>query len=403
MSNKAGKYFEFTGGEPTQNLLQVIRPELRLELRSALYKSIQSQTAVEARGLKVKIDDKLQSVTVHVRPVLQNDDLSKGFILVVFESNATAEKQSDELMVASDEPMAKRLEDELIHVKVHLRNSIEQHELQSEELKASNEELQAINEELRSAAEELETSKEELQSINEELRTVNQELKVKIEETILTSNNLQNLINSADVGTIFLDRSLHIKLFTPTVSHLFNLRQSDYGRPVTDITSKIDYTGLTEDAESVLEGLTVIDREVSTKDNRSFLIRFLPYRTKEDRTDGVVITFFDITKRREAEKALEESNERFRTLTDVVPQLIWATDKFGRPNYFNQRWYGYSGLSTEQSLVHGWQAIVHPEDEKEASEKWAQALSAGKIFSMLNSGYVLRQESIRGTSCATFR
>jgi len=379
MSNKVGKYFEFTGGEPTQNLLKVIRPELRLELRSALYKAIQRQIAVEARDLMVKIDDKMQSVTVHVRPVLQNDDVWKGFILVVFEPHAV-EKQSDEVMVASDEPVAKQLENELIHVKAQLRNSIEQHELQSEELKASNEELQAINEELRSAAEELETSKEELQSTNEELRTVNQELKVKIEETNLSSNNLRNLINSADVGTIFLDRSLHIKLFTPAVSHLFNLRPSDYGRPITDITNKIDYIGLTHDAESVLEQLSTVDREVTTKDNRTFLIRLLPYRTKDDRIDGVVITFFDITKRRQAEEALLESQERFRTLTDVVPQLIWATDQFGKPNYFNKRWFEFSGLSPEQSLAHGWQAIVHPEDEADAVEKWLHALASGKVF-----------------------
>jgi two-component system CheB/CheR fusion protein len=379
MSKQVGSYFEFKGGEPTQNLLKVIRPELRLEIRSALYKAIQHETAVESRVLALKIDDKLQSVKMHVRPIFKNDEAAKGFILIVFEPQPAA-KQSDEIILPADEPVTKQLEDELFNLKAQLRNSTEQHELQAEELKASNEELQAINEELRSAAEELETSKEELQSINEELRTVNQELKVKIDETTIASNNLHNLINSADVGTIFLDRSLHIKLFTPAVSNLFNLRPSDYGRPITDITNKIDYDGLTKDAESVLERLTIIDREVTTTDDRSFLIRLLPYRTKEDRIDGVVITFFDITKRRQAEQALMESTERFRTLTDVVPQLIWATDRFGRPNYFNQRWYDYSGMSPEQSIVHGWQAIVHPDDEKEASEKWVQALSSGKLF-----------------------
>ncbi len=379
MSNKAGKYLEFTGGQPTQNLLKVIRPEIRLELRTALYKAVQGRTAVEARDLKLKIDDKMQSVTVHVRPVLKNDDVSKGFMLVIFEPHPF-EGEIGEVTVTHDEPLARQLEDELIHLKNQLRNSTEQHEIQSEELKASNEELQAINEELRSAAEELETSKEELQSINEELRTVNQELKVKIDETSLSSNNLQNLINSSDLGTIFLDKSLHIKLFTPAVSHLFNLRSSDYGRPLTDITNKIEYTGLIKDAETVLEQLTTVDREVTTKEKRTFLIRLLPYRTKEDRIEGVVITFFEITTRRQAEDALLDSQERFRTLTDVVPQLIWATDRFGKPTYFNRRWYEFSGMSPEQSLANGWQAIVHPDDEEEAVERWIHSLASGKVF-----------------------
>src|SRR4029079_12593429 len=127
-----------------------------------------------------------------------------------------------------------------MRLKAQLRSSNEQHEFQQEELKASNEELQAMNEELRSAAEELETSKEELQSINEELRTVNQELKVKVEETTLASNNLQNLINSTELGTIFLDRSFRVAFFTPAARGLFNLIPNDIGRPLSDITNKLE-------------------------------------------------------------------------------------------------------------------------------------------------------------------
>src|SRR5205085_12517831 len=135
--------------------------------------------------------------------------------------------------------------------------------------KASNEELQAMNEELRSAAEELETSKEELQSINEELKTVNQELKVKIEETTVSSNNLQNLINSANIGTIFLDRSFRVALFTPAIRAVFNLIDSDYGRPITDITNNLIYPDLLKDAETVLDKLTLVEREVSSKEGLS--------------------------------------------------------------------------------------------------------------------------------------
>lgn len=179
LTERAGQFLQISGGEPSKNLLKLIKPELRLELRSALYQSAQRQSAVEARGLKVNINDKTETINVKVRPVLRSGDTAKGFILIIFEPGK--DETGQEIVLSSDEPLAKQMEEELIRVKIQLRTANEQHDFQAEEMKASNEELQAMNEELRSAAEELETSKEELQSINEELRTVNQELKVKIE------------------------------------------------------------------------------------------------------------------------------------------------------------------------------------------------------------------------------
>jgi two-component system, chemotaxis family, CheB/CheR fusion protein len=216
LTERAGRYLQVAGGEPSQNLLKLIRPELRLELRTALYQATQRQTNVEARNLKFRINGHTEAVNIHIRPVLREGDTARGFMLVIFEPNVSA-TSDEEKVFTSDEPMARQLEEELMRLKAQLRTTNEHHEVQAEELKASNEELQAMNEELRSAAEELETSREELQSINEELTTVNQELKVKIEEATLTSNNLQNLINSTDIGTIFLDRSFRVNLFTERV------------------------------------------------------------------------------------------------------------------------------------------------------------------------------------------
>jgi len=299
---------QIAGGEPSKNLLKLVRPELRLELRSALYQAMQRQSAVEAGAIKLTIDREPETVNIHVRPVLREGDTARGFILVLFETSEDDEA-TKEILLASDEPVARQLEEELMRLKAQLRSSNEQHEIQKEELKASNEELQAMNEELRSAAEELETSKEELQSINEELRTVNQELKVKIEETSLLANNLQNLINSTDIGTIFLDRSLRVALFTPAIRRIFNLIPADYGRPLSDITNKLGYHELAHDAETVLDKLTTVEKEVSTMDKRTFLMRILPYRTTEDRISGVVITFVDITARLEAEEQLRQNME----------------------------------------------------------------------------------------------
>jgi two-component system CheB/CheR fusion protein len=308
VSERAGRYLQIGGGEPSKNLLKLVRPELRLELRSALYQAAQQQSAVEARALKITIDKEPETINIHVRPVLHAGDTARGFILILFETSIDDDNH-EEVLLDSNEPLARHLEEELMRLKAQLRSSNEQHEFQQEELKASNEELQAMNEELRSAAEELETSKEELQSINEELRTVNQELKVKVEETTLSSNNLQNLINSSDIGTIFLDRSLCVALFTPAIRRIFNLIPADYGRPLSDITNKLGYKDLANDAEAVLDKLTPVEREVSTAEGRVFLMRISPYRTAEDRINGVVITFVDITTRKESEEHLRQNLE----------------------------------------------------------------------------------------------
>lgn len=316
LSERAGRYLQIAGGEPSKNLLKLIKPELRLELRSALYQAVQRQSAVETRGLKVTIEDHPETVNIHVRPVLRAGDTARGFLLVLFET--TTENAEQEVLVTSGEPVAMHLEEELTRVKAQLRSSGEQHEFQAEELKASNEELQAMNEELRSAAEELETSKEELQSINEELRTVNQELKVKVEETSLTSNNLQNLINSTDIGTIFLDRGLRVVLFTPAAKNIFNLIAADYGRQLSDITHKLDYHDLVHDAETVLEKLVAKETEVRTLENKVFLMRISPYRTTEDRINGVVIAFIDITAMKEAEQQLQENMDELSRFNQVM-------------------------------------------------------------------------------------
>ncbi len=327
VTERAGKYLQVSGGELSQNLLKLVKPELRLELRSALYQALQRQSAVEAHGLTVMIDNKPEAINLLVRPVLRTDKASRGFILVLFEP--AREEIQQKILVSSDEPVAKQLEEEIIRLKTQLRSSSEQHDFQAEEMKAANEELQAMNEELRSAAEELETSKEELQSINEELRTVNQELKVKIEETAIYSNNLQNLINSTDIGTIFLDRSYRVVLYTPATSSIFNLIATDYGRPLSDITSRLENVDVMKDAETVLETLTVVEREVRTRQNRIYVMRTKPYRTDEDRIRGVVITFVDITKRKRDEELLRQAADfsDYRMALNEELQALGKADK----------------------------------------------------------------------------
>ncbi|HEY0171970.1 MAG TPA: CheR family methyltransferase, partial [Pyrinomonadaceae bacterium] len=193
LSESAGRFLQIPGGEPTYNLLTVARPELRLELRGALFHSAQHRANVEVPGLSVRIGERTETVNLLVRPVVGEDDTARGFFLVIFEPTPeTAADGAEDKVLRAVEPVARRLAEEVSHLRAQLRTHTEQYEVQHEELRASNEELQAINEELRSTAEELETSKEELQSSNEELTTINQELKVKIEELSQSNDDLHN-------------------------------------------------------------------------------------------------------------------------------------------------------------------------------------------------------------------
>ncbi len=205
-----------------------------------------------------------------------------------------------------------QLQQELQFTQSQLRDSREEYEGANEELRAANEELQSINEEYRSTAEELETSKEELQSINEELQTVNSELKTKLESVSHAHSDIQNLMAATDVGILFLDTQLRINRFTPRIAELFNIAPGDEGRSITDFTHSLDYDGLADDARTVLRDLASIEREVRSRTGGWYLMRLRPYRTVEDRIDGVVVTFVDIGERRRAEDALRDSEARMR-------------------------------------------------------------------------------------------
>jgi two-component system CheB/CheR fusion protein len=229
-------------------------------------------------------------------------------LLVVFHERKGSEGPPPRLAAgASGSPqggVVRHLEEELDLMRSNLRDTVEQYEASTEELKASNEEFQAMNEELRSATEELETGREELQSINEEIVAINQELKSKVEELSRANSDLQNLMASTNIATIFLDRKLRIALYTPSTAALFNCISSDIGRPLSDLTHRLEYPQITADADRVLESLAVVEREVRDAGGHWFLARMFPYRTTDDVIAGVVITLVDITERKHAEDVL---------------------------------------------------------------------------------------------------
>ena len=314
MSDKAGSFLRYVGGEPSLNLTTLIHPQLRLELRTALYQAAHTGKSVEARRVRLERDGRNFYVNMVVRPFRDNEAGSEYMLVLFDEVEACMDSSTLEHPDTKDSVLT-QLEAELQQTKEQLQITMEHSETSTEELRASNEELQAINEELRSATEELETSKEELQSINEELTTVNFELKTKVDETSKINDDLQNLISSTDIATVFVDRKMRIKWFTPRARDIFNVIGNDAGRSLLDITHRLDYPLLHQDAAEAFGELHLVEREVHNRNNdRWYLARFLPYRTLDDRIQGAVLTFIDVTDRRRAEAQLQDGEAHMRRL-----------------------------------------------------------------------------------------
>ncbi len=340
LSESAGRFLRFTGGEPTRNLLRAVLPSLRVELRAALYAAARTNAVTSALRLPVGLPEGPSVVDIRVLPA---GDLAPGYLLVVFEKHLSDGASAPFVLERPDaDQVALHLEHELLATKAHLRQTIEESEASTEELKASNEELQAMNEELCSATEELETGREELQSINEELSRVNAELQDNVERLARSNNDLQNLTAATDIATVFLDRELRIQRFTPSAKRLFNITTADLGRGLGGLCSQIDCPALVADAERSLAHLQPEQREMRARE-RWYIARTLPYRTADDRIAGVVLTFLDITEQKRAEAQISQlafESERQRRLYETVltntPDFVYVFSLDHKVLYANE-------------------------------------------------------------------
>ncbi|WP_298865132.1 chemotaxis protein CheB [uncultured Sulfitobacter sp.] len=326
------KYLRVPAGETSRDLLAMARQGLRARLSSAI-RTARSQEAVASERATITLGGDKVGVTIQVHPVTLDE--AKMFLVTFADEPTTAG------VPPPNEPNAEvnfQLEQELETTRADLSTTIRDYELSTEELKAVNEEAMSMNEEFQSTNEELETSKEELQSLNEELTTLNTQLQQKIDDERRMSDDLNNLLSSSGIATLFLDTEFKIMRFTPATRELFNLISKDIGRPFSDITGKVKDPDLLKDAEAVLETLVSVECEVESNSGQWFIRRTLPYRTQSGKIDGVVVTFAEISDLKTQQDKTSAAREFAENIVDTVREPLMVLDS------------GFSILSVSKSF-----------------------------------------------------
>ena len=327
VSGRTGKYLEPAAGKANWNIFVMAREGLRHELTNAFQKCLRGAGVVVLEGLRIATNGREHFVNITVRRVEQPEPL-RGSLMIVFadvatppETKASGRVRQHGKAMLDKSPVAE-VERKYQQVCMELQTTREEMQTSQEELRSSNEELQSTNEELQSTNEELTTSKEEMQSLNEELQTVNAELQGRVDELSRSSNDMKNLLNSTDIATLFLDKDLHVRRFTTQATKLIKLIPGDAGRPITDLASDLLYPELAADARDVLQKLGFAEKAVNARDGSWFTVRIMPYRTIDDRIDGVVITFADITVAKLLEAQLRKERAALRKRVANQPAEI---------------------------------------------------------------------------------
>ncbi|BBK44411.1 protein-glutamate methylesterase [Allostella vacuolata] len=301
------RYLRVASGHPSHDLLAMAPPGLRTKLRSAIQQVGLDHPQVTMAGGRVGAGTAAIRFRIDVR-LVQGD--GEELVLVAFVDEPTPDLRRVRGLSLAERTRVGELELELEATRTELQGAIHNLELSSEEQRAINEEALSVSEEYQSTNEELLTSKEELQSLNEELTALNSQLQETLERQRTTSDDLRNVLYSTDVATLFLDIGLNIRFFTPATKALFNVLPADIGRPLADLHSLASDVGLPADVRTVLQNLSALDREIETEAGTCFNRRILPYRTHDNDVQGVVITFTDITDRKNAAKALDAAKRQ---------------------------------------------------------------------------------------------
>ncbi|WP_250846748.1 chemotaxis protein CheB [Aquisphaera insulae] len=374
-------FLQQPSGEPTRDIMLLARDGIRGAARVALHRAAAQGAKVVATDGWVEIEPgRRVRIAVSASPILdepaEESPGSADYFVVSFE-----ERGDFPSPVLDEAARADGSLQELHRLRAELQSTIEELQTSNEELKASNEEVMSINEELQSANEELETSKEEMQSLNEELTTVNAQLRAKMEEHQATSSDLMSLLASTDIAVLFLDTGFRIRRYTPAVRDLLDLIPADIGRPMTALARRFEDPQLDDDAHAVLERLVPIEREVAGDRERHYLRRVLPYRTTDNRIEGVVVTFVDITFGKRAEEALRASDDRFRRMLNIDAVGVLMFDAAGtllEANGAFLKMTGYSQAEVESRSL-SWRSMTPPEFVAESERQMQSLAETGRI------------------------
>ena len=338
---RLGKYLEPSPGRAHMNILEMAREGIKLGLSTAIQNAISNNKEVVFDSLQVDSKDNKDYIKLTVKPINDQDSV-KGLLIVSFEESDSQNLGQERIELhidSNNNEHIKSIENELKLTKERLKANVEEMTTSNEELKSANEELQSLNEESQSTNEELETSKEELQSTNEELSTVNSELQIKIDELSRINDDMINLFNSSEIAIIFVNNDLKIRSFTKESTKLIKLIESDIGRPLSDITTSIEYPDLMDDIIQVTEKLVFKEKEVKTKDDEWYKVRIMPYKTSQNVIDGVTITFINITNLKTTQEKIQSALDYAEGIINTVHEPLVVLDENLRIISANRSFY----------------------------------------------------------------
>jgi len=371
ISGRTGKYLEPAVGKANLNIFAMLRPGFQNDFAIAFRKALMNKEAVVLHHVKIGTNGGTLTLNVNIQWIHKPEPLY-GKLMIIFTDvpqpadTKSLEKKGKKAVSSIREA---ELEQELHHTREEMQNILEEMQTSQEELKSTNEELQSTNEELQSTNEELTTSKEEMQSLNEELQTVNAELMAKVDDYSRVNNDMKNLLDSTDIATLFLDKELNIRRYTHQATKIFKLIKSDIGRPFTDQVSQLLYPDLPEDAREVLRTLIFIEKQIPTKDRRWFSIRIMPYRTFDDRIDGLVITFIDISELKLVEEKLDKMDQENRLLIDSSSRIILKISAGWKIMAFNPLAETFFGKKREDVTGQNFMELFIPEPLRKQTEQ----------------------------------
>ena len=395
---RTSAYLEPPTGEASFNLLKMARENLSLELGTAIRETKRKNASVQ-RNIRLNDHDKFRRVNLEVIPIKLSSSSENCFLVLFADANrqhggklhhAKNEIVEREIPTSGKNRELKRLRSELGAAREYLRGVIEQHDASNEELKCANEEVLSSNEELQSTNEQLGIAKEELQSSNEELQTLNEELQTRNAELNLINNDLSNLLTSVRIPILMLGSDLRIRRFNAAATELLQMKPAFLGRPIHSIDLPVSIRDLEKVLLEVIDRVVTKEIEVHGPDDHWYSLRLNPYRTADNRIEGVMMVLVDIDAFKQVQKlqeaaaqdALTESEERFHIAANNAPVFIWISDADKSFTWFNKPWLEFTGRTTRQEIGNGWKENVHPADLPEFSETFAKQFDARQNIKM---------------------